>query len=145
LQKVTLSLALLLAGALTLGPHQVALANPSGSGWLQTTANELITAVNGLRIANGLPPYTANPMLMQVAQDHANYMAATGQVEHRPGLTQRILDAGYPLAGDLSQGGFRAENITAGNKTAAQAVQEWTGDALLFAGMLTWIGSRRTA
>jgi uncharacterized protein YkwD len=131
LQKVTLSLALLLAGALTLGPHQVALANPSGSGWLQTTANELITAVNGLRIANGLPPYTANLMLMQVA--------------HRPGLTQRILDSGYPLAGDLSQGGFRAENITAGNKTAAQAVQEWTGDALLFAGMLTWIGSRRTA
>jgi LysM repeat protein len=69
-------------------------------------------------------------MLMQVAQDQANYMAATGQVAHRPGLTQRILDAGYPLAGDLSQGGFRAENITGGNKTAAQAVQEWTGDAL---------------
>lgn len=65
---------------------------------------------------------------MQVAQDQANYMAATGQVAHRPGLTQRMLNAGYPLAGDLSQGGFRAENIT-GSKTAAQAVQGWTGDA----------------
>jgi len=74
---------------------------------------------------------------MQVAQDQANYMAATGQVAHRPGLTQRILNAGYPLAGDLSQGGFRAENITGGNKTAAQAVQEWTGDSLHLNTMLS--------
>jgi LysM repeat protein len=97
---------------------------------LQTTASELIAAVNALRLSNGLPPYTVNSMLMQVAQDQANYMAASGKVAHRPGLTQRILATGYPLAGDLSQGGFRAENITGGNKTAGQAVQEWTGDAL---------------
>jgi uncharacterized protein YkwD len=130
MRRLTLCLALVLAVSITIVPYRVALANPSGSLSLQTTANDLIAAVNALRIANGLPAYTANPILMQVAQDHANYMAATGQVAHRPGLTQRILDAGYPLAGDLSQGGFRAENITGGNKTAAQAVQQWTGDAL---------------
>lgn len=60
-------------------------------------------------------------------------MAAIGSVTHSgPGgvqLTQRLLNAGYPLAGDLSLGGFRAENITGGNKSAAQAVQGWTGDA----------------
>lgn len=130
MRRLTLCLALVLAVSITIVPYRVALANPSGSLSLQTTANDLIAAVNALRIANGLPAYTANPILMQVAQDHANYMAATGQVAHRPGLTQRILDAGYPLAGNLSQGGFRAENITGGNKTAAQAVQQWTGDAL---------------
>jgi LysM repeat protein len=130
LQIVTLCLALVLAVSMTIVPHQSALANSAGSLSLQTSANDLIAAVNDLRVANGLPPYTSNPILMQVAQDHANYMAATGQVAHRPGLTQRILAAGYPLAGDLSLGGFRAENITGGNKTAAQAVQEWTGDAL---------------
>ena len=121
----------------TLIPYQIALADVSNSLSIQTTANELIAAVNSLRIANGLPAYTVNSILMQVAQDQANYMAATGQVAHRSGLTQRILDAGYPLAGDLSQGGFRAENITGGNKTAAQAVQEWTGDALHLNTMLS--------
>jgi LysM repeat protein len=104
---------------------------------LQTSVDELIAAVNALRAANGLPAYSTNPILMQVAQDQANYMAATGQVAHRPGLTQRILEEGYPLAGDLSAGGFRAENITGGNKTAAQVVQEWSNDALHLNTMLS--------
>ena len=103
----------------------------------QNSANDLIAEVNALRVANGLPAYTVNSILMHVAQDQANFMAATGQVAHRPGLTQRILDAGYPLAGDLSQGGFRAENITGGNKTAAQAIQGWTGDSLHLNTMLS--------
>lgn len=112
-------------------------AQPSKQPPLQSSANDLIAAVNALRATNGLPVYTVNSILMQVAQDQANYMAATGQVAHRPGLTQRILDAGYPLAGDLSLGGFRAENITGGNKTAAQAVQGWTGDSLHLNTMLS--------
>ena len=111
-------------------PYNNARAQLSVSVPLQANANELIAAVNALRAANGLPAYITNAMLMQVAQDQANHMAATGQVTHRPGLTQRILATGYPLAGDLSLGGFRAENITGGNKTAEQVVQGWTGDAL---------------
>ena len=103
----------------------------------QSSAHDLIAEVNALRAANGLPAYTDNSILMQIAQDQANYMAASGQVAHRPGLTQRLLNAGYPLAGDLSQGGFRSENITGGNKTAAQAVLEWTGDALHLNTMLS--------
>jgi hypothetical protein len=111
-------------------PISHVLAQPVTLPSVQSSASDLIAEVNALRAANGLPAYTVNSILMQVAQDQANYMAATGQVAHRPGLTQRLLDAGYPLAGDLSLGGFRAENITGGNKTAVQAVQGWTGDAL---------------
>jgi LysM repeat protein len=47
------------------------------------------------------------------------------------GLTDRLLAAGYPLAGDLSLGGFRSENITGGAESmpAQAAVDKWTGDA----------------
>ena len=137
MRKLRLWLALVLAVSVIITSNQVALAKPVVSVPLQGSANDLIVAVNALRIANGLPAYLTNSILMRVAQDQANYMAATGQVAHRPGLTQRILNAGYPLAGDLSQGGFRAENITGGNKTAAQAVQEWTGDSLHLNTMLS--------
>jgi len=110
------------------------LAQPSVSPPFQSSANDLIAEVNALRVANGLQPYAVSPILMGTAQAQADYMAAIGTVTHSGpggiGLTQRLLNAGYPLAGDLSQGGFRAENITGGNKTAAQAVQGWTGDAL---------------
>ena len=97
-------------------------------------AYELIDAVNTLRIANGLPAYNVHPILMGTAQGQADYMASSGTVTHygpdgsRP--YQRALAAGYPLAGDLSQGGFFSENIIAGNNMSAQeAVQQWLGDA----------------
>jgi LysM repeat protein len=51
---------------------------------------------------------------MQSAQSQAAYMAATGNVTHeRPGTTytQQLLALGFPLAGDLSLGGLRSENI----------------------------------
>jgi len=80
-----------------------------------TSASQLIDAVNGLRLAYGLPALTVHSILMQTAQTQADYMAATGQVTHsRPGgitYTQQLLTLGFPLAGDLSLGGFRAENI----------------------------------
>ena len=132
-----LTLCIVLVFSIISVPRQVSFAKSLYSPSLQTSANDLIAEVNALRVANGLPAYMANSILMQVAQDQANYMAATGQVAHRPGLTQRILNAGYPLAGDLSLGGFRAENITGGNKTAAQAVQEWMSDSLHLNTMLS--------
>lgn len=84
-----------------------------------TTPSQLIEAVNNLRISYGLPPLVTHAILMQSAQSQADYMAATGQVTHsRPsGLsyTQQLLTLGFPLAGDLSLGGFRAENILSSN------------------------------
>ncbi len=42
---------------------------------------------------------------------------------------QRGLAAGYPLAGDLSHGGFYSENITAGtNLSVSEAVLSWQAD-----------------
>jgi LysM repeat protein len=101
---------------------------------VDTNPYSLINEVNTLRAANGLAPYSISPILMFTAQAQANYMAATRTVSHfGPGgstHSQRLLAAGYPLAGDLSLGGLRSENITAGNnKSVQQAVQEWQGDA----------------
>ena len=93
----------------------------------------LIAEVNALRAANGLPELIPDPILMAVSQAHADYMASLGSVTHysadgtRP--FQRSLAAGYPVAGDLSLGGFHSENIIAGtNMTPAEAVSRWTGD-----------------
>ncbi len=127
-------IAALLSGTFGLVPPNKAFALPPQPIPLNDTANELIAAVNALRASNGLPPYNIHPILMQTAQNQANYMASIGVVTHEgPGgitLTERLLNAGYPLAGDLSLGGFRAENITAGvNMTPAAAVAQWTEDA----------------
>jgi uncharacterized protein YkwD len=100
-----------------------------------STASELIAEVNALRAGRGLPAYNPHPILMQIAQTHAEYLASLGsasthldQYGRRP--FQRALDAGYPVAGDLSRGGFFSENIVAGaNLDAAGAVEIWMGDA----------------
>ncbi|HSL45613.1 MAG TPA: CAP domain-containing protein [Anaerolineales bacterium] len=96
---------------------------------------DLVNAVNGLRTSYGLPPYSINSILMSTAQAQADFLALTGSMTHSgPGgisFTDRLLAAGYPLAGDLSLGGFRAENITGGpeDMPAEAAVNRWTGDA----------------
>lgn len=100
------------------------------------TAYQIIDAVNALRASYGLPPYSINSILMGTAQAQADYMAATGTVTHTgPGgttVTQRLLAAGYPLAGDLSLGGFRSENITSASPDASadSIVASWTTDDL---------------
>ncbi|HEY3475032.1 MAG TPA: CAP domain-containing protein [Anaerolineales bacterium] len=97
---------------------------------------DLVNAVNALRASFGLPLYSISPILMSTAQAQADFLAATGTMTHAGpggiGLTDRLLAAGYPLAGDLSLGGFRAENITGGDESmpAEAAVARWTGDAL---------------
>ena len=93
----------------------------------------VIDAVNAIRSAQGLAPYTVNSTLMSVAQAHAEYMASTSNITHtgadgsRP--YQRGLAAGYPLAGQIPPG-FYSENIVGGPDMSPQAaVQIWTGDA----------------
>ena len=97
---------------------------------------DLVNAVNALRSANGLAPYSISPILMYTAQAQADFLAATGSMSHTgpggSGLTDRLLAASYPLAGELSAGGFGAENITGGRESmpAQAAVDQWSGDAL---------------
>lgn len=134
MKKVTLFSILMFVLIATPSLREIAYAQSEMRPYSQSSAYDLIAAVNSLRSASGLPPYTVSSILMGTAQGQADFMASTGSVTHTgPGgisLTQRLLNAGYPLAGDLSLGGFRAENITAGpNKTANQAIQEWLGDS----------------
>lgn len=98
-----------------------------------TDASSLIAAVNNLRAANGLPAYSVNDILMGTAQQHADFMSVNGVSHIGYGGTrpyQRALNAGYPLAGDLSQGGLMSENISAGlNESVQDVVLQWQGDA----------------
>lgn len=113
MKKIFLPFLLLVILALTLSSPGDVSARPEA--YQITSASQLIEAVNSLRISYGLLPLATHPILMQSAQSQADYMAATGQVTHsRPGgttYTQQLLSLGFPLAGDLSLGGFRAENI----------------------------------
>ncbi len=97
-----------------------------------TDAYSLIAEVNNLRASYGLPAYDVSPILMGTAQQHAEFMSVNGVSHIGYGGTrpyQRALNAGYPLAGDLSLGGFMSENITAGgDKSVQDAVLEWQGD-----------------
>lgn len=106
------NIVLFLALGLSIAFSGKASARPAG--YQITTPSQLIEVVNGLRISYGLLPLATHQILMQSAQSQADYMAATGNVTHaRPSgtYTQQLLSLGFPLAGDLSLGGFRAENI----------------------------------
>ena len=104
---------------LFLGSYLLTIDSVSASPRPQVTSpSQLIDAVNSLRASNGLAPLVMHPILMQSAQSQADYMAATGNVTHaRPNgtYTQQLLSLGFPLAGDLSMGGFRSENILSTN------------------------------
>ena len=71
---------------------------------------------------------------MGITQTQAEYMASSGLITHL-GLDdsnpyQRALAAGYPLAGDISLGGYYSEDVAAAtNMTAQDAVTHWMGDA----------------
>ncbi|MFH1524669.1 MAG: CAP domain-containing protein [Chloroflexota bacterium] len=125
-------IALILIG-MTFSVPQAAQAEAPVSAPNFSSASELISAVNALRASNGLPPYQTNSILMSIAQTHADYLISSGTMTHFDGLGQRpfqrALAAGYPVAGDITLGGFFSENITGGSgQTAEQAVQIWMGD-----------------
>lgn len=95
--------------------------------------SDLADAINAERVKKNIPLLKVAPILMSSAQKHADYMASSGSVTHegpdgsRP--FQRHLALGYPLAGDLSRGGFASENIVAGpGLTIGEAIAAWYGD-----------------
>jgi uncharacterized protein YkwD len=94
------------------------------------TPAEVIEAVNELRLAYGLTRLNAHPVLMQIAQTEADGIAAGMPGHWRPNnmtLGQWLLTLGYPLLGDLSLDGYRAENWTQAS-SAIDAVEQWKGD-----------------
>ncbi len=127
-----LTLGLILSLTVILPPGAIgAASSPQAPG--AASAYDLIEAVNALRASNGLASYNTNSILMQIAQAQADYLAATGGVYGHigPGGTrpfQRALSAGYPVAGDLSQGGWFSENWTEA-QSVQEAVNSWMGDS----------------
>jgi len=94
------------------------------------TPAQVIEAVNGLRLAYGLNPLKAHPVLMQIAQAEADGNAAGMPGHWRPNnmtLGQWLLSLGYPLLGDLSLDGYRSENWTQAS-SATEAVEQWKSD-----------------
>ncbi|MCC6261496.1 MAG: LysM peptidoglycan-binding domain-containing protein [Anaerolineales bacterium] len=113
MKKNPLFCLLSLAVAILLSQPLAVLAKPNAQ--TISTPDQLINAVNALRLSYGLTPLAVHSALMQSAQSQADYMASTDEITHaRPGgitYTQQLLALGFPLSGDLSLGGFRAENI----------------------------------
>jgi uncharacterized protein YkwD len=143
MQRRSLRVILAIIGLLTFASAHGANAESLTRAQLSASPLDLVNAVNNLRAAYGLPPYSINPILMAVAQNQADYMASTGNVSHTgaggSSVTVRLLAAGYPLAGQLSLGGFRSENITSGSESvSAQAVvDQWATDSLHLTTMIS--------
>ncbi|MEJ2446794.1 MAG: LysM peptidoglycan-binding domain-containing protein [Anaerolineales bacterium] len=107
-------------------------AAPAGQG-SGHTPQDMINAVNQLRLANGLNALSTHPALMEAAQWEADAIAggAPGHT-HPPGLTLGawLISLGYPLGGNIALDGYRSENWAAGtNQTVDETIQLWLGDA----------------
>ena len=94
----------------------------------------IIDAVNNLRLQRGLNALSVHGVLMEVAANQANALAASGGAigHERPcGMTlgQELLLKGFPLWGDLSMDGYRSENWGIA-MTAEDAISMWLGDDL---------------
>ncbi|HEC23880.1 MAG TPA: hypothetical protein ENI95_13280 [Chloroflexi bacterium] len=81
----------------------------------------VLASVNEARAAEGLPPYTLNPLLTQAAQAQSEYQRNSGQITHRgPDGSRpidRVLAVGYPARRAI-------ENIYYGG-TPEEAVEWW--------------------
>jgi uncharacterized protein YkwD len=122
-----------LAGSPSLLPLQEQTLTSTPAPSLPSPA-EVIDAVNNLRLQRGLNALYVHDVLMEVAANQANALAASeGTVgHHRPcGMTlgQELLSKGFPLWGDLSLDGYRSENWGMA-MTAEEAINMWLGDDL---------------
>jgi len=105
----------------------------SGTPW------EVLAEINGYRAANGLPPLVENQALNLAAQNHVNWMAATGEYGHigegGSTYTDRALAAGYGDGSNIRV----TENWARGPKlTPSGAVYDmWAPSAVHNSQMLT--------
>jgi uncharacterized protein YkwD len=93
-----------------------------------SVSSALVDRTNAERTGAGLATLRADSRLMQAAQIHAEQMAAAGRMEHT------LPDARYPRLEDrLAAVAYRwqaiGENVAAGQRDAAQVVQDWMGSS----------------
>lgn len=109
---------LLLAGLLCL-PQSRALAQTVSPG-------ELISLVNNLRSAYGLPALIEDGILDSTAYSTAQAMAANGACGHIGGARNRIAAAGFGGGATI----FATENIACANSASISDIQSWWSDSL---------------
>ncbi|ONI90675.1 hypothetical protein ALI22I_11160 [Saccharothrix sp. ALI-22-I] len=87
-----------------------------------TYVDQVLTLTNGERTAVGCPALAPNPRLASAAKRHNDEMARSGNFSHTgvDGSTpaQRLTEAGYHYR-------MMAENIAAGQTSAAEVVRAW--------------------
>lgn len=105
--------------------HDVQVTGPGKATCLATTPDQArrgAAATNVVRGQTGLAPIRPDPLLAQVAADHACDMARRGRMTHRGSSTSgpgpRVKAAGYAPA-------VTAENIAAGPFTLERVLSEW--------------------
>lgn len=85
----------------------------------QLTTGSILSAINGVRQANGRKPLAYNHRLEEAARTQARLMASRDQLSHNLGTTlrQRVTAAGYD--------GAVGENVAGGQRTLQQAIEGW--------------------
>jgi uncharacterized protein YkwD len=112
------------AGVLSACSATVPAAIPAGDVRVESLTDEQITAaINAVRRANGQPAWAFNTKLKAAAKFQANLMASKDKLSHDLGYTlrERVTNAGYE--------GAVGENVAAGHKTLASAIDGWMNSA----------------
>jgi len=83
---------------------------------------EVLSRTNTFRVTRTRKQVSLSPALVQAAQDHACYMAQTGDLDHRgsggSSVGDRAMAAGYVW-------GFVAENIAMGQRSGDAVFEDW--------------------
>ncbi len=99
----------------------------------QDAASVLLPRINNLRASKGLPPYAPQASLTAAANNHARWMADTGEISHvQPdgsGPRARAVNAGFPSS-------WISENIYRG-ASALSAWQWWLQSPSHYAGLVS--------
>ena len=121
-QRKTIVLSIVLLVGLSAGKESAAQGvNPDN------LRERVLAAVNTARIANNLPPYAPNVLLIEAAQSHSDYQCESGEIVHTgPNgdvAFDRVTALGYPAV-------WVNENIYGGRAEPEEAVRWWlTADA----------------
>jgi LysM repeat protein len=92
-----------------------------GAPRLEVSPQDLISLINGMRTAQGLPALTVNSILMSTAQQTSDIMALNDLHAHIGNVSGRVMDAGYG-GGAIA---WATENFAIGPMTISQIQAVW--------------------
>lgn len=81
-----------------------------------------MAAVNELRMQNGLPAYTLEPSLSDVARAHSCDLAAHGSISHTSSDGRTLAER---LGADVARWSWPSESIAAGTADPAAVIALW--------------------